>query len=68
MGVGQSTSPPPSAQGSCGGERVSDEEPPPRPAQGPRGEERVNGYREYQEIMLRVAINPDKLLGNLGTS
>jgi hypothetical protein len=59
MGSGPSTSPPSSAQGSCGGERVSDEEPPPRPAQGPRGEERVNGYREYQEIMLRIANNPD---------
>ena len=58
MGVGPSTSPPSSAQGSCGGERVSDEEPPPRPAQGPRGEERVNGYREYQEIMFRIANNP----------
>ena len=33
--------------------------PPPRPAQGPRGGERVNGYREFQEIMLRVANNPD---------
>ena len=51
MGSEHSTPPPPPAQGPRGGERVNGEESAP--------ERTPSGYREFQEIMLRIANNPD---------
>ena len=63
MGVGQSTSPPPLAQGSRGEEldsRYQDflDYMASMDLLGTPGEERVNGFREFQEIQLRIARNP----------
>ena len=51
MGSEHSTPPPPPAQGPRGGERANGEESAP--------ERTPSGYREFQEIMLRIANNPD---------
>ena len=63
MGVGHSTSPPPLAQGSRGEEldsRYQDylDYMASMELMGTPGEERVNGFREFQEIQLRIARNP----------
>ena len=60
MGVGQSTSPPPLAQGPRGEEHDSgyQEYMDYMESMGSLGEERVNGFREYQEIVRRIARNP----------
>ena len=63
MGVGQSTSPPPLAQGSRGEELDSRHQDfldymASMDLMGTPVEERVNGFREFQEIQLRIARNP----------
>ncbi len=60
MGLGHSTSPPPLAQVSRGEELDSgyQEYLDYMESMGSLGEERVNGFREYQEIVLRIARNP----------
>ena len=60
MGVGQSTSPPPLAQGSRGEELDSRYQDylDYMASIGTPDEERVNGFREFQEMQFRIARNP----------